>query len=183
MIEPTSIVYERCHIAESATIGHYCIIGAPPEKKGVWPDSPFGVSIGEGSVLHGLNTIDAGAKRPTTIGRNVWLMKAVHVGHCAQIADNVVIAPHTSIGGGVTIGEGCNLGMGAMVHPNVSIPPYCMIGCGAVITKGLEMHPFGIYAGNPAKFIKRNDVGIEKHGLTPGKMAEILKTWNNGKHI
>lgn len=181
MIEPTSIVYDNVHVAQSATVGHFCILGAAPEKIGVWPDSPFGVSIGDGSVLHGHNTIDAGVKRPTTIGCNVWLMKHVHVGHCVQIHDNVTIAPQATIGGGVTIGKGCNIGMGVAIHPNVSIPPYCMLGMNCVITKNQEIKPFSIMAGNPAKWIGFNQRAIEKHGLTIEQVTEIQNDWVNNQ--
>lgn len=177
-IDKTAIV-ENATIGEGARIGAFCLIGAPPEKIGVFPESPFGVEVGENSVLHGHNTIDCGVKRPTKIGKGCWLMKGVHIGHCAQIGDGTIIAPHAVIGGGVTIGERCNIGIGAIFHPNVEVPKGCMIGAGCVVTKTTKMQPFCVYVGNPARFLKWNQKAIDLAGLTPEQVTAIQNDWIN----
>lgn len=178
MIEKTAIV-KKARVNPTAYVGNFCLIGLPPEKLGVYPESLHSVEIGEGTVLTGHCTVDAGVRRPTVIGRDCFIMKHVHIGHCCQIGSNVIIAPGAVIGGGVTVGDGCNFGINSVVHPNQSVPPFCMIGMGAIITKGLQMVPFGIYAGNPAKFIKINEIGIEKAGLSKEDVERITDEWNN----
>lgn len=178
MIEKTAIV-QNSIIHHTAYIGHFCIIGGAPEKKGVYPHSPFGVTIGKDTHLTGHCTFDAGTVRNTKIGDNVFIMKAVHGGHDCDIEDDVTIACHSIIGGFVRICKGANLGLGVIVHPRQTIAPYCMIGAGAIVTKTAKIKPFEVWAGNPAKFIKMNDIGIEKAGLSKEDVERITKEWND----
>lgn len=55
----------------------------------------------------------------------------------------------------ITIGEDVWLGGGVIVLPGVTIGNGSVIGAGSVVTK--DVPPMCIYAGNPAKFIKKVD--------------------------
>lgn len=53
----------------------------------------------------------------------------------------------------VTIGHDCFIGAGSIILKGVTIGDYSIIGAGSVVTKSV---PAGeIWAGNPAKFVKR----------------------------
>lgn len=161
-IHPTAVVHETCILGPNVTIeagvyiGPYCLIGMPAEWKGR-EDINAGVVIQEGSRITGLVTIDTGVERPTTIGRNCYLMKHSHVGHDAIIGDDVTIACGAKIGGHTVIGEDSNIGLNAVVHQKMKIAQGVMVGMGSVVPKALETEPFKIYAGNPAKFLREND--------------------------
>ena len=157
-IHPTAVIYDNVTIlGDNVYIGAFCIIGAPAESKKVWGDPGHGVTIGENVILHGHCTIDSGATRSTYIGDNTFIMKAVHIGHDAEIQEGVTISPHAVIGGYVTIDERTNLGMGAIIHQRLYVPKDCMIGMGAVITKKTELKANGVYVGAPAKWIRENN--------------------------
>lgn len=174
-IHPTSIVERTSNAA--AYIGPYCIIGHPAENRATWPERPFGVTLGQDTVLTGHCTVDAGTIRDTYIGDKCLLMKGVHVGHDAIIGNNVTLSCHAIIGGYVVIGEGCNIGLGAIILPRQHIPPYCMIGAGAVVTKTAEIKPFGVWVGSPARFLKFNQVAVERFGLTAEQVTKIQEQW------
>ena len=55
--------------------------------------------------------------------------------------------------GSITIGEHAFIGSGAIITGNVTIGRSAIIGAGSVVTKSVP--PCEIWAGNPAKFIKR----------------------------
>jgi acetyltransferase-like isoleucine patch superfamily enzyme len=55
--------------------------------------------------------------------------------------------------GPIQIGDGVVIGYGVIVMSGVSIASGSMIGAGSVVTKDCD--EFGIYAGNPARFIKK----------------------------
>ena len=54
------------------------------------------------------------------------------------------------------------LGFNVTVHQNQVIGSYSMIGMSSVITKKIKIKPGYIFAGNPAKKISINKVGIKK---------------------
>lgn len=156
-IHNSCVIYENVRIGENVSIGAYCVIGSPPESKKYFnQDNKNNVIINDGVVIHGLVTIDKGTIKDTVIGRDVWLMKGVHVGHDVEIGDGCIISPHSCIGGHVKIGANTNIGMGAIIHQRLTIPPNCMIGMGSVITKKTVMRNGYVYAGNPAKELREN---------------------------
>lgn len=59
----------------------------------------------------------------------------------------------TEIIGEVRICNGAFIGVNSTIMPGVVIGENCIIGCGSVITKDTE--PNSVYAGVPAKLIKR----------------------------
>jgi UDP-N-acetylglucosamine acyltransferase len=157
-------------------IGAYCIVGAPPENINGFPESGMGVILDKDCVLNGLVTVDSGKEVPTYIGKRVFLMKGVHVGHDCVISNDVVVAPHVSFGGHCFIGVNSNFGMGAVIHNRCEIPPYCMVGMGAVMTKGAceKMKPFEIWAGNPAVYIKQNTILQERLKISDEDVKHII---------
>ena len=52
----------------------------------------------------------------------------------------------------ITIGNDVWIGEGVKCLPGVDIPNGCVVGAGSIVTSILE--PYGIYAGNPARYIR-----------------------------
>ena len=133
-IHPTAIIGENVQIGENVYIGAYCIIGTAPEWKGKeWKDK--GVIIYNGARLTGLVTVDAGAEKPTIIGRDCYLMKHSHVGHDATLEDGVTLSCGAKVGGHSVIGKGTNVGLNAVIHQKLTVPPGCMIGASAFMER------------------------------------------------
>ena len=154
-IHPTAIIYPNVVIEEDCYIGPYCIIGAPAEWKG-HEEVSKGVRIGAGSRLTGLVTVDAGVTGTTLIGPGSYLMKHSHVGHDAELWENVVLSCGAKVGGHAIIMEKCNIGLNAVIHQKVTVPKGCMIGASAFIGKKTILQPYRKYAGVPAKDIGEN---------------------------
>lgn len=58
--------------------------------------------------------------------------------------------------GDITIEDNVFIGAKAIILPGLTIAEASVIGAGGVLTKDTE--PFSIYAGNPAKFIKKRNM-------------------------
>ena len=158
MIHPSAHIHPDVIIGENVYIGPGCIIGFPAEDKKHWgKDTGFTVIIRDNAVIHGNVTIDAGTVRHTEIDENVWIMKGSHIGHDALIAEDAVLSPHVIIGGHCYIGIGTKMGMGAIVHQRVTVPKNCIIGMGSIVTKSTELWEGGVFAGNPAAFLRNNE--------------------------
>ena len=154
-IHPTAIIGDNVILGDNNYIGAYCIIGDPAEHKKYWGQPKGKVIIGNGNMITGLVTIDAGTQDITTIGDNCFIMKHAHIGHDCQIKDNVTISCGAKIGGHSIIKEYSNIGLNAVLHQFTIIEQGCMIGASAFI-KGLT-EEFSKYAGVPARKIGKNE--------------------------
>ena len=154
-IHPTAIIGDNVILGDNNYIGAYCIIGDQAEHKKYWLQPKGKVIIGNGNMITGLVTIDAGTQDITTIGDNCFIMKHAHIGHDCQIKDNVTISCGAKIGGHSIIKEYSNIGLNAVLHQFTIIEQGCMIGASAFI-KG-ETKEFSKYAGVPARKIGTNE--------------------------
>jgi UDP-N-acetylglucosamine acyltransferase len=154
-IHPTAIIGDNVILGDNNYIGAYCIIGDLAEHKKYWLQPKGKVIIGNGNMITGLVTIDAGTEDITTIGDNCFIMKHAHIGHDCQIKDNVTISCGAKIGGHSIIKEYSNIGLNAVLHQFTIIEQGCMIGASAFIKGSTE--EFSKYAGVPAKKIGKNE--------------------------
>ena len=161
-IHPTALIADNVTMGTGNYIGPYCVIGFPPEHADHFPNSPFGVIIGNGNKITGGTTIDAGTVGHTTVWDNNFIMKGCHIGHDCIIYNYTKMSPHVILGGHTIVHNHVNLGMGSIVHQWQTIPAGCMIGMGAIVCKNLEMQPFDTIFGNPARVIGKNTYLINK---------------------
>lgn len=156
LIHQTAVIGPNVIIEDNVYIGPYCVIGMPAEWKGK-EDVNKGVLIKKGTRITGLVTIDSGVEKITTIGENCYLMKHSHVGHDAQLKDNVTLSCGAKIGGHSIIEDNTNIGLNAVIHQKVIVPEGCMIGASAFVGKKSILKPFHKYAGVPVKELGTNE--------------------------
>lgn len=106
-------------------------------------------AIGEDTLIYNLGQVVIGEK--ATISHKVHICAGTHdyadpslplLRPSIDIGNQVWICANSFVGPGITIGDGA------------------IVGAGAVIMKDAE--PWGIYAGNPAKYIKKRILKDEK---------------------
>jgi UDP-N-acetylglucosamine acyltransferase len=153
-IHPTAIIGDNVILGDNNYIGAYCIIGDQAEHKKYWLQPKGKVIIGNGNMITGLVTIDAGTSKVTTIGDNCFIMKHSYIAHDCIIHSNVTISSGVRIGGHCIVKEYSNLGMNAVLHQFAIIEQGCMIGASAFF-KGTSQE-FSKYAGVPAKYLSPN---------------------------
>ena len=104
-----------------------------------------GTNVGYGCFFDAVAAISIGSK--CAIANEVCFVTSTHeVGGPEARAGERLARP-------VRIGNGCWIGARAIILPGVSIGNGCIIGAGAVVTRDCEAN--SLYAGVPAKFIKR----------------------------
>jgi len=202
-IHPTAIIGEDVVLGKGNKIGAYCIItgntnignnntiesfaviGSEPEHKAYFGKPNKGVIIGDGNVIREYVTINAGCERPTILEDNCVMLRGSYLGHDTIIESECTISCNVLIGGHSYVCIGANLGLGAILHQYSKIGSYAMIGMGTIVTKKSTIYCFGIYVGNPAKFIKENIIKKEKFNIDEykkiildcDKKTSIYKKW------
>ncbi len=135
-----------CYIAENATIvgdvvcGDQCSFWFNAVVRGDVHYIKMGnkVNVQDGACIHATYQ-----KFPTNIGNNV------SIGHHAIVH-------------GCTVHDNVLIGMGAIVMDDCVIGENSIIAAGAVLTQGTIVEPGSIYAGVPAKFIKKVDIKLQE---------------------
>jgi len=130
---------KNCFIAPNATVAGEVIMG---DDCTVW-----------------FNAVVRGDVNSITIGNRTNIQDGAVI-HCTYqkhktiIGNNVSIA-HNAVVHGCTIHDNVLVGMGAIVMDGVIIEPECIIAAGAIVLQNTYIESGSIYAGNPAKFIKK----------------------------
>ena len=77
----------------------------------------------------------------------------------AHLIGPMVPTEYTHIRGGkISVGRFCQIGAGSIIMPGVTVGEGAAIGAMSLVKKDLD--PWGIYAGNPIRFIKVRDKGL-----------------------
>lgn len=142
----TPVIGDNTFLAENATIIGDVIIGSD-------------CSIWYNAVLRGdVNSIRIGNRTNIQDGTVIHTLyqKSVSV-----IGDDVSIG-HNAVIHGAEIKNGALIGMGAIVLDHAVIGEGAIIAAGAVVLSGTIVEPGCIYAGVPAKFVKKVDPNQSK---------------------
>ena len=133
-VAPGAVIIGEVSIAANASVWFNCVLRGDLAS----------IEVGEGSNIQDLTTMhiqgssERGGGRPprhTKVGRNVT------VGH------NCVIH-------GCQIEDDCLIGMNAVVMNAARIGRGSIVGAGAVVLEEMEVPPFSLVVGNPAKVKK-----------------------------
>jgi len=138
-----------CYLAENATITGDVIMG---DQCSVWFQAVIRgdvhyirignkVNIQDGAILHCTYQ-----KAPLNIGNNV------SIGHRALVH-------------GCTIEDNVLIGMGAIVMDHAVIPSNTLIAAGAIVLENTICEPGMVYAGIPAKPVKKLEPAVFEHNI------------------
>lgn len=149
-------------VAENATVIGEVFIG---DECSVWFNAVIRGDVGSISIGNGTNIQD-GAILHTTTGKSiVKLGKNVTVGHGAIVH-------------GCTSDDNVLIGMGSIVLDNAHICEGSIVAAGAVVKESTKIPPGTIWAGIPAKQVKKLDSELSKKEME--KMAlgyQKYKEW------
>jgi UDP-N-acetylglucosamine acyltransferase len=133
-----------------------------------------GLSIGADNVVREFSSIHAGSAAgdgPTRIGDGNFLLNNVHVAHDCRIGNHCILASLTALAGHVEIDDHAVLGAMVGVHQFCRIGEHSFTGAGTRLSK--DVLPFSRVAGQRARFIGVNAVGLRRRGFAAEKVAEL----------
>jgi len=193
-IHPSAVVHPEAELGEENSIGPMCYIGpnvkigngntfsgyvsiGMPAEHRVYFEVLGKIEIGNHNVVREFVTINSSTNGVTRMGNRCIMLRGSHLSHDSVLEDDCTVSCTVMIGGESHIMTGANLGLGAVIHHKQVVGSYSMLGMGSVVTKTLNMVPGCIYAGNPAKFLKTNDVGLERFGISDDLLKSEIKRW------
>ena len=160
IIEDTAIIMGDVTIGRDCYIGHYAILGAPPQYKGYYPYpidgnvDTRGVFIESRVVIREYTQVHAGIQHDTMIGHDTLIMAGCHIAHDTKISEHCTIGSFTTFGGHTSVCPDVTFGQGCVTHPWVVIGEHAMIGLNSSVTR--DVLPYQKVAGSPARLIGKN---------------------------
>mmetsp|Transcript_33139 Transcript_33139/g.98606 ORF Transcript_33139/g.98606 Transcript_33139/m.98606 type:complete len:308 (-) Transcript_33139:727-1650(-) len=130
-----------------------------------WIEVGTNTNIQDNAVVHVAKHSIDGKPAPTKIGNNVT------IGHCAVV--------HAA-----TIGDNCLIGMGASVLDGATVGSGSIVAAGAVVTPRTSVPSGEVWAGVPAKFLRKLDADeaefVAKSATNYSRLADVHR-FENGK--
>ena len=186
-----AIIEHGVTLGENCIIGHHAVIqpfvkmgsgnvvhahavlGDVPQDLNFKSETQTWLVIGDNNVFREGFTAHRATKEQgeTLIGSDCYFMNHSHVAHDCHIGNKTIFANNVAIGGHVEVGSHVFMGGGVVAHQ------FCRIGSFAIVqgTTGLNMDviPFTLIAGRPAKHYRLNTVGLKRAGIT-GERYDVL---------
>lgn len=137
----TPKIGKNAFLADNATIIGDVIMG---DNCSVWFNAVLRGDVNSIRIGNRVNIQDG------TVLHTLYQKSTVEIGDDVSIGHNVVIH-------GAKIENGALIGMGAIVLDHAVIGEGAIVAAGSVILSGTQVEPGSIYAGVPAKFVKKVD--------------------------
>jgi len=166
------VVVGRTEIGARTRIHPFSVIGEAPQRLGAVGESRL--SIGEDNVLREYCSIHAGGEAgagATRIGSHNFLLHSVHVAHDCRIGDHCVVASLSALAGHVEVEDFAVIGAMVGVHQFCRIGEHSFTGAGTRLSR--DVLPFARVAGERARFIGVNGVGLRRRGFSPERVAAL----------
>ena len=157
-IGPDVVIGSNCKIF-GASIG---LPGEHPSFEGYFKGK---VIIGDNVEIREFVTVNTSLfSEATVIGNNCYLMTKSHVGHDAILEERVVLHSGAIVGGHSIVGSYSYIGLNAILHPRAELGAFSILGAGNFY-KGVCSTPALVWVGSPAKPVKVNSVGLQRHAV------------------
>jgi UDP-N-acetylglucosamine acyltransferase len=171
-----AVIVGRTRIGPRTRIFPFTAIGEAPQVLDA--DAGSGLSIGADNVIREFTSIHSGsASGPdgTRIGDGNFLMNNVHVAHDCRIGDRCVLASLAALAGHVVVEDHAVIGAMVGAHQFVRIGEHSFSGAGTRLSR--DVLPFSRVAGQRARWIGLNAVGLRRRGFAAEKIAELRQVF------
>ncbi|HNR32208.1 MAG TPA: acyl-ACP--UDP-N-acetylglucosamine O-acyltransferase [Candidatus Hydrogenedentes bacterium] len=195
-VQAFSIIDEHVRIAAGTVVGPHCVITGRTvigKNNRFYSGAQIGIlsqdlkhkpgligytRIGDGNLFREFVTISASTledsqdeDRLTSIGDHCLFMACTHVGHDCRVGNHVIMANCSALSGHVQVCDYVTLGGLAGVHQ------FCRIGAQAFIGGmsriSMDVPPYMIAEGHPARCYGPNVVGLKRHGVDKDARTNI----------
>ena len=169
-----AVVQQYVKMGEGNILHPHAVLGGLPQDLSFKAGTVSWLNIGDNNVFREGFTVHRSSKEnaETRIGSGCFFMNNSHVAHDCTIGNNTIFANNVAIGGHVEVGNNVFMGGAVVVHQ------FCRVGSYAIVqgTTGLNMDviPFMLIGGRPARHYKLNTVGLRRAGITGDRYNILL---------
>lgn len=145
------------------TVG--AVLGDVPQDLKYKGEESF-LDIGEGNLIREYVTIHraTGEGKSTVVGNANLLMAYSHIGHNARIGNHVMLANSVQVAGHTVIEDFTVMGGVSATHQFARIGTSAMVGAYSLVR--IDVPPFMLVNGDPARPVKLNTVGLRRRGFS-----------------
>jgi UDP-N-acetylglucosamine acyltransferase len=179
------VVGSHAHIEGSTVVGAgtrifpFAVIGTEPQVRG-YSGRTSALIIGRNNVIREYAAIHVGTGDGggcTRIGDDNLIMNNVHIAHDCQVGSHCIIATFTALAGHVVVEDYAVFGAMTGVHQHTRIGESAFTGANSMVS--MDAAPFSRVAGDRARFIGLNSVGLDRRGFAP----EVVATLRHAFHL
>ncbi len=170
-----AVVHGHVKMGAGNILHPHAVLGGLPQDTSFKAETVSWLIIGNNNVFREGFTAHRASREnaETRLGSGCIFMNNSHVAHDCTIGNNTIFANNVAIGGHVEVGNNVFMGGAVVAHQ------FCRIGSYAIVqgTTGLNMDviPFMLIGGRPARHYKLNTVGLRRAGIT-GDRYKVLST-------
>jgi UDP-N-acetylglucosamine acyltransferase len=164
-------------IGKDNTIFQFASVGEKPQDL-KFNDEPTELIVGDRNTIREYVTMHRGTPEGhnvTTIGSDNLFMASSHVAHDCVIGDHVIMANATALAGHVVVEDHAILGGYTTVHQFSRIGAHAFTGFSSAIDR--DVLPFFTVAGNRARAIGINKVGLKRRGFSSDSIRAIQQAF------
>jgi UDP-N-acetylglucosamine acyltransferase len=173
VVGPYAVIQGDTTVGARNRIFQFASIGADPQDL-KYKGEPSRLEIGHDNKIREFTTIHRGTEgggMVTRIGNDVLLMNYVHVAHDCQIGDHSIIANSTEIAGHCVLEEWVVTAGMCGIHQFSRIGAHAIVAAGSKVAQ--DVPPYSMVAGDRARLVGVNTLGLERRGFPPGTVAAL----------
>ena len=173
------VIDGRTTIGERTRIFPFAAIGLEPQDL-KYRGEPSSLEIGRDNTIREHVTIHVGTRKGggcTRVGDDNLIMNGAHVAHDCQIGSHTIIASFCGIAGHVRVEDFAVLGAFTGVHQFSRVGESVMTAANTMLSQ--DAPPFAMVAGDRARLVGLNIVGLRRRGLSD----EVLRQLKHAYHL
>ena len=173
VIGPYAVIEGETTIGARNRIFQFASIGADPQDL-KYRGEPSRLEIGDDNRIREFTTVHRGTEGGgmlTRIGNDVLLMNYVHVAHDCFIGDHSIIANSTELAGHCVLEEWVVTAGMCGVHQFSRIGAHAIVAAGSKVAQ--DVPPYSMVAGDRARLVGVNSIGLERRGFTPATITAL----------
>ena len=156
---------------------HACLGGEPQDRE--FSGEATSLEIGARTQIREHVTIHVGTVRGggcTRVGDDNFVMNSAHIGHDCQVGNHTIIASFCGLGGHTEVGDHAVLGAYTGLHQYARVGESVMVAGGSKLS--LDAPPFAMVAGDRARLVGVNSLGLKRRGFDPKTRRQIKRAFH-----
>lgn len=175
---PHVVVSGRTSVGPRTRLSSFAAVGGDPQDKTFAGESTE-LAIGADNVIREGVTIHVGTPRGggcTRIGDDNLIMNNVHVAHDVRIGSHCILAGYAGLAGHAVMEDHAVLGAYVGIHQFARVGESVMCAANSMVSK--DCVPFSLVAGDRARLVGLNTVGLRRRGFSDESVAALRRAFH-----